>query len=141
MSVSVVVDASALLALVLPDTKENKAYAIELTYAAEAGRVQLTVPQLAHHEIAAKLIRRVRDRTVSKSRVSDFMESITDIPIQTELDCRGVRELFQDAFNFGCGGYDAVYVRAAVDNSAMLATLDKKLTVHMANAGVQRWQP
>lgn len=141
MSVSVVVDASALLALVLPDSQENKSYAIALTYAAEAQRIDLIAPHLAHHEIAAKLIRRVRSHSLSQSRAIDFFESLSDIPIQTELDFRDVLLLFKDAQRFGCGGYDAVYVRAALEHRAMLATLDKKLVTHMQRVGVDWWQP
>lgn len=40
----------------------------------------------------------------------------------------------------GCGGYDAAYLRAALDNRAQLATLDKKLMPHLRANNVQRWE-
>ena len=141
MSVSVVVDASAFLALVLPDSQENKSYAIALTYAAEAKRIDLIAPHLAHHEIAAKLIRRVRSHNLSRTRAMDFFENLAEIPIQTELDFRDMSSLFEDAHQFGCGGFDAVYVRTALAHGALLATLDQKLVSHMRRAGVDQWQP
>lgn len=45
---TVVVDASALLPLILPDVPGRKRFAVDLVTDAEAGRIRLLVPQVCH---------------------------------------------------------------------------------------------
>lgn len=129
------------LAPVLNDPVEHKKYARELFYQADVERIELLIPHLANHEVAARLVRRMRAGDVKRARVMEFFEVMAEIPFKTSLDLHSTVELFSDADQFGCGGYDAVYLRTALDNGASLATLDKKLLTHMKVAGVVRWQP
>ena len=57
------------------------------------------------------------------------------------VDIRDAEALFADGMALGCGSYDGVYVRAALDNDAQLATLDKKLIPHLVANDVRRWLP
>lgn len=139
MSELVVVDASVLLAIALPDPQASKDYASALLYAIDRGDVVPVMTHLCHHEIAAKLVRKVRGKIITAAKARAFFELLTDICFQHVVDIRDAESLYSDAMMLGCGSYDAAYVRAALDNGAQLATLDKKLMPHLVANGVQRW--
>ncbi len=141
MSELVVIDASVLLAIPLPDPQAHKAYATALLFATEKGDITPILTQLCCHEVAAKLVRKTRGSVVSLATAQDFFASLSDIGFQHFVDVRDAESLFVDAMGLGCGSYDAAYIRAALDNQASLATLDKKLMPHLVTSGVQHWQP
>jgi predicted nucleic acid-binding protein len=141
MSELVVIDASVLLAIALPDPQAHKDYALALLFAIDKGDVTPVMTQLCHHEVAAKLVRKVRGQTITVKKAREFFDLLTDISFQHVVDIRDAEALFADAMTLGCGSYDGAYVRAARDNDAQLATLDKKLFPHLVSNGVQRWQP
>ena len=91
--------------------------------------------------MAAKLVRKVRGQTISAPTARDFFDLLTDIRFQHVVDIRDFGVLFSDAMELGCGSYDAAYLRAALDNNAKLASLDKKLMPHLVSNGVKRWEP
>ena len=137
----VVLDASVLLAIPLPDPKANKDYATALLFAIDKGDVTPVLTQLCCHEVAAKLVRKVRGQAITAATARDFFDLLTDISFQHVVDIRDFEVLFSDAVQLGCGSYDAAYLRVALDNGAQLATLDKKLMPHMVSNGIQRWEP
>ena len=141
MSELVVIDASVLLAIALPDPQANKDYAMALLFAIDTGDIAPVLTQLCHHEVAAKLVRKVRGQLVAATKAREFFELMGDISFQHVVDIRDAEALFADGMALGCGSYDGVYVRAALDNGAQLATLDKKLMPHLVANGVQRWTP
>ncbi len=141
MTELVVIDASVLLAIALPDPQANKDYAMALLYAIDKGDIAPVMTQLCQHEVAAKLVRKVRGQTITAAKVREFFELLGEISAQHVVDIRDAETLFSDAMAMGCGSYDAAYVRAALDNGAQLATLDKKLFPHLASNSVQRWTP
>jgi predicted nucleic acid-binding protein len=141
MSELVVIDASVLLAIALPDPQVNKDYALSLLFAIDKGDIAPVLTQLCHHEVAAKLVRKVRGQSIAASKAREFFDLMTDISFQHVVDIRDAETLFLDAMTLGCGSYDGAYVRAALDNGAQLATLDKKLLPHLVANGVQRWMP
>lgn len=139
MSDPVVIDASVLLAIALPDPQAHKDYATALLYAIDRGDVAPIMTQLCHQEIAAKLVRKVRAQVIKAAKAREFFDLLTDVTFQHVVDIRDAEALFSDAMALGCGSYDGTYVRAALDNGAQLATLDKKLIAHLATNQVQRW--
>jgi predicted nucleic acid-binding protein len=141
MTEPVVIDASVLLAIALPDPQANKDYAMALLYAIDKGDVTPVMTQLCQHEVAAKIVRKVRGQTITQAKAKEFFELIGEIGAQHVIDMRDAETLFVDAMAMGCGSYDAAYVRAALDNGAQLATLDKKLMPHVIQSGVRRWEP
>ena len=141
MSELVVIDASVLLAIALPDPQANKDYAMALLFAIDKGDIAPVLIQLCHHEVAAKLVRKVRGQSVSATKAREFFELMGDISFQHVVDIRDAEALFADGMALGCGSYDGVYVRAALDNDAQLATLDKKLIPHLVANDVRRWLP
>ena len=136
----VVIDASVLLAIPLPDPQANKDYAMALLFAVDKGDVTPILTQLCCHEVAAKLVRKVRGQTISAATARSFFDLLEDVNFQHVVDIRSASLLFDDAWNMGCGSYDAAYIRAAVDNDAALATLDRKLLPHLPGQGVAHWQ-
>lgn len=137
----VVVDASVLLATVLPDPPAHKEYARQFLYAYEKGDIEIVMIQLCQHEIAAKLITKVRGAFIKRSLVDEFLVSVRDLRWSLDVDIRQMDELFQDAHRLGCRGYDAAYLRAALNHGAALATLDRALLPHLKTAKVTHWQP
>ena len=137
----VVVDASVLLAIALPDPQANKDYSLALLFAIDKGDVSPVMTQLCHHEVAAKLVRKVRGQVITATKALAFFDLLTDISFQHVVDIRDAQTLFSDAMRLGCGSYDGVYVRSALDHGAQLATLDKKLIPHLRACGVPRWTP
>jgi predicted nucleic acid-binding protein len=141
MTELVVVDASVLLAIALPDPQANKDYAMALLFAIDKGDVAPVLTHLCHHEVAAKLVRKVRGQVITAAKCRAFFDLLADISFQHVVDIRDAQTLYSDAMKLGCGSYDGAYVRAALDNAAQLATLDKKLMPHLVANGVQRWIP
>lgn len=141
MTELVVIDASVLLAIALPDPQANKDYAMALLYAIDKGDVTPVMTQLCQHEVAAKIVRKVRGQTITQAKAKEFFELIGEIGAQHVIDIRDAETLFADAMAMGCGSYDAAYVRAALDNGAQLATLDKNLIPHLIHNEVPRWTP
>ena len=127
MSELVVIDASVLLAIALPDPQANKDYSMALLFAIDKGDVSPVITQLCHHEVAAKLVRKVRGQAISAAKAREFFDLLTDVSFQHVVDIRDAEALFSDAMKLGCGSDDGTYVRSALDNGAQLATLDKKL--------------
>ena len=141
MSELVVIDASVLLAIALPDPQANKDYASALLFAIDKGDVTPVLTQLCCHEVAAKLVRKVRGRTVTAVKALAFFDLLTDVSFQHVVDVRDFESLFADAMALRCGSYDAAYLRAALDSGAQLATLDRKLMPHLVLNRFQRWAP
>ncbi|TXT39933.1 MAG: hypothetical protein FD135_1749 [Comamonadaceae bacterium] len=141
MTELVVVDASVLLAIALPDPQANKDYAMALLFAIDKGDVIPVLTHLCHHEVAAKLVRKVRGQVITAAKARAFFDLLADISFQHVVDIRDAQTLYADAMKLGCGSYDGAYVRAALDHNAQLATLDKKLFPHLAANGVERWVP
>ena len=139
MSDLVVIDASVLLAIALPDPQANKDYVMALLFAIDKGDVTPVLTHLCHHEVAAKLVRKVRGQVITAAKALEFFDLLTDISFRHVIDIRDAQTLYLDAMELGCGSYDGAYVRAAPDNDAQLATLDKKLIPHLVTNGVKRW--
>ena len=123
MSDLVVIDASALL------------------FAIDKGDVTPVLTQLCCQEVAAKLVRKVRGLVITAVKARAFFDLLSDVSFMHVVDVRDFESLFSDAMTLGCGSYDAAYLRAALDNGAQLATLDKKLMPHLRSNKVQRWEP
>lgn len=137
----VVVDASVLLATVLPDPQEHKDYAHAFLTSYGRGEISIVMTQLCQHEISAKLISKVRGGFVERAKVVEFLDLLAGLRWKLEVDLRPADALFYDSESLGCRGYDAAYLRAAKTYDAKFATVDTKLLPHMLKAGVKRWQP
>lgn len=121
---SIVVDASVLLALLLPETPDRIAYATALVTRAHRGEVAMVLPQLAHIEIAAVVARKVRGNVITSDQAEAFFGDLADLAIESIIGAYSAEELYQHAMNLGCQVADAIYLRAAADNGFGLATLD-----------------
>lgn len=124
MSDRVVVDASALLPLVLPDTADRTDHAVILIERASAGRLELVIPQVCHLELASVLARKVRSKAVARSQVEEFFAQLDELGVQVFMETLRYDELFEQAMFLGCQVADSIYVRLAHDLDLSLATLD-----------------
>jgi len=85
-------------------------------------------------------VRKVRGQAITSAKANEFFDLLSDLNFQHVVDIRDAQSLYLDAMKLGCGSYDGAYVRAALDNGAQLATLDKKLIPHLLANGVRRWE-
>ena len=63
----------------------------------------------------ARQLVNVRGQSVSATKAREFFELMGDISFQHVVDIRDAETLFSDGMALGCGSYDGVYVRAALD--------------------------
>ena len=109
MSDLVVIDASVLLAIALPDPQANKDYASALLFAIDKGDVTPVLTQLCCQEVAAKLVRKVRGLVITAVKARAFFDLLSDVSFMHVVDVRDFESLFSDAMTLGCGSYDAAY--------------------------------
>lgn len=133
---TVVVDASALLPLILPDVPGRKRFAVDLVTDAEAGRIRLLVPQVCHLELAAAVTKKVRAGVIAVPAAAEFFELVDSLSLDTVVESMSARELFEAAMRLGCQVADSIYVEMARDLGATLATLDGGMLQACRAAGV-----
>lgn len=98
---------------------------------AEVAQSRLTkdrtlVPQLWHLEVRNCLIVTKRRGHISASRVTECLEALKWLPIQTDTDLN-LSTAFSLAQTHGLSFYDAVYLELAKRQDAALASLDAAL--------------
>ena len=119
---ALVLDASVTMSWFLDDEKDPRA---------ETAQSRLTqdtalVPQLWHLEIRNCLIVAKRRRHISAGRVTECLEALKWLPIQTDADLN-LSTAFSLAQTHGLSFYDAVYLELAKRQDAALASLDAAL--------------
>jgi predicted nucleic acid-binding protein len=132
-----VLDASVALAWVLD--YPVPAYALSVRQEMLSGKRGL-VPALWHLEIANGLAMAERRGDLSGADVEDALDQILATAaskLDTDSSLVAARGALSDARAFQLTAYDAVYVDLARREGLPLATLDKKLRVAAAKAGVR----
>lgn len=119
---TLVLDASVTMSWFLDDEKDSRA---------EIAQSRLTkdtalVPQLWHMEVRNCLLVAGRRRHISASRVTECLEALKWLPIQTDMDLN-LSTAFSLAQMHGLSFYDAVYLELAKRQNAALASLDAAL--------------
>jgi predicted nucleic acid-binding protein len=138
---AVVVDASTLLALILPESKDRRLYALALARAAENGRVRLLIPQVCQLEMAAVLSRKVRAGVIAEVAAREFFAEVDSLALETIVETYHAQELFDLALQLGTQVGDAIYLRMARDMGASVASLDGGMTQGAAASGVAMFTP
>ncbi|GBC76181.1 tRNA(fMet)-specific endonuclease VapC [bacterium HR07] len=136
-----VLDNSVLMAAYFPD-EVNKPHALELLRAFSEGEVHLLAPHLLLAEAHHAVLKAVRGKRVTLEQGRAIVAALLDlgIPLSTVHD--GVFEL---AFQYGCSGYDATYLRLAQHEGIPLLTADQRLVYQMRRGEIQvielnRWK-
>ena len=119
---AMVLDASITMAWLLEDEKDPRA---------EVAQTRLTkdrafVPQLWHLEVRNCLIVAKRRGHISADRVTECLEALKWLPIQTDTGLN-LSAAFSLAQTHNLSFYDAVYLELAKRQDAALASLDAAL--------------
>ncbi len=119
---SVVLDASVLAALLLPDETSSLVEAVE-NILAEAGAV---APKILWYEIRNTLLVANRRKRLSDDELADALSVLHDLAIDF-IDVPNSDLLFRLARKHALSIYDAAYLSLALEKRRPLATLDKTL--------------
>lgn len=120
---SLVLDCSATLALLLPDETASR----DLLEKIVAGGA--FVPSLWRLEVANALSIAVRRGRISRDIRNELLHNLArlDIRADSETDSAAWRATLNLADRFGLTVYDAAYLELAIRRNLPLATLDKEL--------------
>lgn len=119
-----VVDASVILAWLLPDERSEFAQAVMT----RAAREDAQAPALLHQEIGNALLQAARRRRISGERAAEMLELFLALPIALQSpDAESTRQALEIAVRQGLSLYDACYVELARRRRMPLATLDEAL--------------
>lgn len=99
------------------------------------------VPALWHIEVASVLSNAQKRNRVSEGQILPFLNMLDSLPIETSTLDITKRELILLSQEHGLTAYDACYFNLAMTNNLPLATLDKKLTQALLDAGGRIYNP
>lgn len=128
---SVVLDASAALALVLPDEHETPNRWTDIL-TSEA----IDVPDLWHYEVANALIVGVRRQRLTSAEAGLAAHLLNSLGVRTHPAPPPSRMLDAGAMH-GLSAYDAAYLVLAIDTGGSLLTHDAELSRATTQAGVR----
>ena len=123
----VVLDASAALQYLLPDTPELHALAAKLFADIRAGRITATVPIIFMNEAAAPIAKAVRGRRVSAELAHDFFVTLGQTPLNMQVEILSPGDWYERAMTWHCGVADSAYLSLALDLKAPIVTTDRGL--------------
>lgn len=119
-----VLDASTSLALYLPNTPEQEAYATKVFTLIATGAVP-AIPHIWSIEVASVLIKAKRSGAISRTTLDRAMGFLDGFSAEIHhIDMR-ISYLVEIAHRYTLSGYDAVYFDMAKKMDIPLASLDK----------------
>jgi len=129
-----VLDASAALALVLPD-EAGTAAAVER----HLGRARVLVPAIWHLEVGNALLVAVRRGRMRAEEAQEALDLLASLPIEAaELSpWESLREAWSLALGHGLTVYDAAYLALAGERRLPLLTLDRRLAGAARALGIE----
>ncbi|HHQ41529.1 MAG TPA: PIN domain-containing protein [Chromatiales bacterium] len=129
-----VLDASAALALVLPD-EAGTAAAVER----HLGRTRVLVPAIWHLEVGNALLVAVRRGRMRAEEAQEALDLLASLPIEAaELSpWESLREAWSLALGHGLTVYDAAYLALAGERRLPLLTLDRRLAGAARALGIE----
>lgn len=124
---SFVLDASAAIALVVPDESGPRVHAV--LAGIDPASTAILVPALWWYECTNVLLTAVRRDRLAASQAREAMSSLWRLPTQTRDASSPVDalHLFHLGLGHGLTGYDAAYLGLAELTGATLLTLDERL--------------
>ncbi|MEN8253214.1 MAG: type II toxin-antitoxin system VapC family toxin [Patescibacteria group bacterium] len=121
-----VLDASAILTVLLPDEK-NTSKAKKLAIAIATKENIFLAPFLLEYEVINSLKSAVLQRRVTLSAAKKLLITFYRIPIHFKSINFLGKEILRDAIRYKLSAYDATYLWLAKKQKAKLVTFDKKL--------------
>jgi len=132
----VVVDASALLPLVLSDTSARTDYAAAIIERTARGELELVIPQICHLELAGVIARKVRSRALTDATAQEFFEQLDGLGFELFVESFRYSELYANAMELGSQVADAIYLSLARELDLAIATLDGGMRQAAKQAGI-----
>lgn len=123
----VVLDASAALQYLLPDTQELHALAVKLFGDIRAGRLTAHIPIIFMNEAAAPVAKAVRGRRVSAELAHDFFVMLGQTPLSLQVEILSPGDWYERAMRWHCGVADSAYLALAHDLKCPIVTTDRGL--------------
>lgn len=131
---AVVLDASAALEALLPDSATRFALATELLEKIAGNEVVAHVPLIFFNEVAAGCARAVRGGRTTREDAQDFLSRLGAVPLNLSVEINPAREWFDRAINLNCQVADSAYLAMALALRVPVATFDGGLaTAALAN--------
>ena len=134
-----VLDCSLTVAWFFEDEADDYAQAVEDSLSA-AGAV---VPALWPLEVANALVTGERRKRAMEAKVTTFLGLLKSLPI--DIDDETANHVWQESIHLArmhqLSVNDAAYLELALRRGLPLATLDEKLQVFAAAAGVPKYEP
>lgn len=123
---ALVLDSSAALQAVLPDSDAHRVRAEQLLSDILAGRTVAHVPVIFFNEVAAGLARAVRDskKRLRKEDAEEFMLTLGLARLELSIEVVPAGVWFDRALAWGCQVADSAYLQLALSKSLPLATTD-----------------
>lgn len=121
----IVVDASFLLAVLLPDERPQKKFKKFLDQYAN-GKIELLAPNLIKYEVTNGIKSAVIRKRIPKKVGKELAEILNEFEIKTFTP--NYNQVFKLALKHEISAYDAAYLSLAKNKSVELLSLDEKLT-------------
>ena len=123
--ITVVLDASVLLAIILPDERSDEGGA--LVEAAAAGELTVVVPPMASAEVCNGVAVALARRRLTRTEAMDALGLFDDLSIDVVAPRLSLSELLELALAETISVYDATYLALAMQQRGRLSTLDAAL--------------
>lgn len=121
---AVVLDASAALEVLLPDSAARFAMAVDLLQRIGSRQVVAHVPLIFFNEVAAGCARAVRGVRASDKDARAFLDRLGVVPLSVSLEIQPAAEWFGRAMRMHCQVADSAYLAMAVELRVPIATFD-----------------
>lgn len=122
---TVVLDASVLLAVILPDERSDEGAA--LLEAAAAARLTLVVPPMAPAEVCNGVAVALARGRLTRAEAREVLGVFDELSIDVEVPRLSLVELLDLALAESISVYDATYLALTLQEGAQLSTLDAAL--------------
>ena len=136
----IVLDASVALAWWLPETEENRRYALAVTQARLEGGV-FHAPFIFETEIAAGLLRALRARRIDLERLQSALQEIEEVDVAIHHYPVVARGVIDAAIRYHLQVADTHYFELAKAYGLPLATLDGGMRTAAKSYGMKLFAP
>ena len=121
---AVVLDASAALELLLPDSAAHFALAADLMEKVAGNNLVAHVPLLFFNEVAAGCAGAVRGGRANRVDAQAFLHRLAAVPLQLSVEIHSASDWFDRALKLNCQGADSAYLATAIELRLPIATFD-----------------
>jgi predicted nucleic acid-binding protein len=121
---AVVLDAGAVLEILLPDSAARLAQATELLERIAASTLVAHAPLIFFNEVAAGCARAVRGGRIKEAQARAFLRSLEAVPLNLNVQIEPASHWFGRAIELNCQVADSAYLALALELRVPIATFD-----------------